>query len=509
MRLRLRRPVSWSAAPRGVLLRHGPFLLLLVLAGSVRALALAGYPGPLWFGDSPGYLRSGIDLSPGELRPSGYPFLIWLLRPFESFTVLVAVQHLMGLATGALVYALVYRAGRAAWPGRAWAPGLVATALTMPVLLPTLQISLEHMLMAEALFTFVLLAAFAVVLWSPGRMPWWAGVLAGFLMGYAALTRSAGLPFIALLLLAMLVRRAGWRAVTAAVAAFAVPVVGYMFWFQSVYGQFAMASSNNIWLYGRVAGFADCSIIKPDPELAVMCPKRTDPRYSAAFAAMWTADSPFRAMDGWVYGADADRLAGEFTRAAIRAQPGDYAAVIVRDTVRSFAWERELYPNPFTQLQYFFQDGERWPDARRLLAEDYAPDGSGEPLIVDPYARWMRAYQAHADMPGTILGVLLLGGLAGGAVALARPGPRRVRRAVLHWVRSPMVPWGVSLALLVVPAATADFDYRYIPPATPFACLALGLALLVPRRAAAGETATPPPVDLVKAPRETASEPAG
>ena len=39
-----------------------------------------------------------------------------------------------------------------------------------------------------------------------------------------------------------------------------------------------------------------------------------------------------------------------------------------------------------------------------------------------------------------------------------------------------MLPWACSVALIVVPAATAEFDYRYVLTATPFACLAAALA---------------------------------
>jgi hypothetical protein len=45
-----------------------------------------------------------------------------------------------------------------------------------------------------------------------------------------------------------------------------------------------------------------------------------------------------------------------------------------------------------------------------------------------------------------------------------------------------MLPWVTAVVLLVVPIAVADFDYRYLIPALPFACLAAGLAF-APRRA--------------------------
>jgi hypothetical protein len=38
------------------------------------------------------------------------------------------------------------------------------------------------------------------------------------------------------------------------------------------------------------------------------------------------------------------------------------------------------------------------------------------------------------------------------------------------------MPWIISVALIVEPAATAEFDYRYVLPAVPFACLAAAMA---------------------------------
>jgi hypothetical protein len=53
-----------------------------------------------------------------------------------------------------------------------------------------------------------------------------------------------------------------------------------------------------------------------------------------------------------------------------------------------------------------------------------------------------------------------------------------------------MLPWVTAVALLVTPTAIADFDYRYLIPVIPFACIAAGLAL-APRRAAKAEPAEP------------------
>ncbi|SFN82060.1 MULTISPECIES: hypothetical protein [Actinomadura] len=473
-------------------LLHLPFACVLAVAVWIRVIAVLGYPAPMWFGDSPEYLESAIEFRPGPTRPSGYPFLLWLIKPFHSFTVMVSVQHAIGVLTGVLVYVLVWRAGRAAvapgppsaetgrWAWRAWLPGALAALLTVPVLLPVHQVALEHMLMSDSLFTFLLLAAVAAALWRR-RAPWWLAALAGVLAAAAALTRSAGLPLIAVILVAMLVRRAGWRACAAAAMAFTLPIVGYMFWFKAEYGRFTMAKAGSIWLYGRTATFADCRVIEPRPELRVMCPERSDPRISRPFAAMWTPDSPFRDIPGWIYGDQADDLAGEFAVEAIKAQPVDYAKVVVRDTLRAFEWNRGPYPTPWTWLQYEFPEGEAWSDEQALAAEKYDPDG-GETRVVRPWAGQVLAYQDHVAMPGTILGVLLLGGLAAALPYARSRGRWEPLRPVRHWGTGALLPWGTSLALLVIPAATADFDYRYVVPAVPFACVALGLALLPPFR---------------------------
>jgi len=50
---------------------------------------------------------------------------------------------------------------------------------------------------------------------------------------------------------------------------------------------------------------------------------------------------------------------------------------------------------------------------------------------------------------------------------------------VLAWRRlggEALLPWTISLALIVIPAATAEFDYRYVLVAVPFACLAAAMA---------------------------------
>ncbi|MFI6518875.1 hypothetical protein ACIBF1_25190 [Spirillospora sp. NPDC050679] len=450
-------------------------LILVAAAGAValRVVAARGYPAPLWSGDSHGYLDAALKFRPHIGRPSGYSVFLAALESFRDLGVVVAVQAALGVAAGLLVYAVVWRHARAAWPRWILLPGVPATAAAVPVLYDGNLLQSEHMLLTDSLFTFLLVAAVAVVLWRP-RVSWWTGALAGLLVSCAALTRLAGLPLLALVVLAMLLRWSGWRRTLAAVAAaavvFAGPFLAYMNWFGQHWGEPGITKAGNVWRYGRVAEFADCAKIKPPPELAVMCPRpATDPRVAPAFRAMWTSDNPFQWIPGGIYGEQGNRMAGEFANAAIKAQFGDYLEVVVRDTFRAFEpGAREPYPTPWTVHNLTFPQGEEWSDEQELLGSRYGGP-TARTRVVEPEATTVREYQERWYVSGPVLGALLGVGLLGIVVRL-RPRSR--------WGGSALLPWSMGAALLVIPAATADFDYRYVTPAVPFACLAAALALI-------------------------------
>ena len=71
------------------------------------------------------------------------------------------------------------------------------------------------------------------------------------------------------------------------------------------------------------------------------------------------------------------------------------------------------------------------------------------------------SYQRYAYLRGTLLGVILLGGLAA----------MIVRRRALGGL-----PWAFAVTILLVPPMVVDFDLRYLVPAVPVACLAAALA---------------------------------
>jgi hypothetical protein len=126
---------------------------------------------------------------------------------------------------------------------------------------------------------------------------------------------------------------------------------------------------------------------------------------------------------------------------------------------------------------------------------DWLAYGHQAPGVVnDVFATPILLYERVVFTWGPLLAVIFLLGL-GGVISVTAAGWRReqglraalsfrtLRSVRLHW--SPrgtsMLPWITAVALLVIPIAVADFDYRYLIPVIPFACMAAGLGF-APRR---------------------------
>ena len=117
---------------------------------------MIGYPGALWFaGDSYVYLGAALRPQPNLSKTTGYSVFLHALDPFHSLTLVAGLQHLMGLAVAVMIYLLLRRNG----VSQRW-----ATAATLPVLLDGFVIEDEHMVMAEALFTFLVFVSMLLIL---------------------------------------------------------------------------------------------------------------------------------------------------------------------------------------------------------------------------------------------------------------------------------------------------------------------------------------------------------
>jgi len=456
------------------------FVILMIPAALLRIDAELGYRWQSWFNDSWNYVDTAITLNLDPARPSGYSFFLWVLKPFHSFALVTVSQHIMGLLVAVMMYALArHRFGTPKW---------LAAVMTLPVLYDGFEIQLEHLIVSDTLFLFLAMLAVLVLLWSPlpplrSAVPWWRSswarcALAGALLGVSAIVRTTGLPLIPVfavyLVLCFGMSRAGWRTLVSGVVAFVVlalaPVAAYAGLYDFQHGTFNTSESTGVFLYSRVMTFAECSQMQLSPDLLSLCTAVPPAQRPIAQAYIWTAASPLHRFPAPVFSALPNSLAQQFAIKAIEAQPAAYARVVFDDTWRSFGWSRSVFPNAQTYDEYLFgyqsvpiSNGHHVPGYSSSAAA-YLAGGSPVTAVVNPFAEAIRVYQRYVWLPGTVYGLLLLAGL--GAIVAGR---RRVSVDAL-------LPWVSSVALIVVPAATAEFDYRYVTTAVPFACLALAIA---------------------------------
>ncbi|MFD1931662.1 MULTISPECIES: hypothetical protein [Nonomuraea] len=447
---------AWTRA-RPMMGRHRWFLIVFGLGALLRAITMVGYRPALWFPDSYTYIVTVFHPRPDLVRPAGYSLFLKLLQPFHSFGAVTAVQHLLGLATGVLVYVAARRATRRV-------PTWAATPAAAPVLLDAYQIELEHLLVSDALFSFLVVAA--VVLAIRRELTWRTALAIGLLLACASLTRTVGQPLIVVLGAWLLLRRRIALAGIMAAAAL-LPVLAYGGWFHATYDRVGIVGANGVFLYARTMSFADCARMEPPADLAVLCDPRPARDRPPSQEYIWAKDSPLVKLPGITFSRANDELAGRFAMLAIRSQPLDYAGSVLSELTRTFTLGRPVYPDAEIYGYYEFPVNPPGPPGRypaqvgAEFAQKYEKGAIGTD-IVEPFAGWMRAYQDVARLPGAVLLAILL-----------VPPVVAIRRRTYQgaW----LLPWSTAWVLLIVPPAVAEFDYRYTLPAVPLACLAAAL----------------------------------
>jgi len=442
------RPAALARGLASQMGRHRLFSALLVAAAALRVVVQVSYrPALLFYGDSIAYLANAAHLSPESIRPAGYPAFLRAVLAVHDLAVVPALQHVFGLVTGGLVYALVRRLGGGA------VAGSIAAA---PVLFDAYDLNLEQHVLSEALFTLLVVIALVVLLWR-SRPSAAACIATGILLAAAVLTRSVGLALIAPAL-AFAVVRGGLVRTLALAVAFAVPLAGYATWYSTLpHGSFALTGRDGYFLYGRVADFASCSGMHLSPvNRKVLCDARPPADRPSPNYYVWHQWSIHHYRRFPHKPSRRNAILESFALGVIHRQPLAYAETVLGDMAHYSSFRRSTGPldESITQWQ-FHVDGHGSPRAAsRLVFEAETWGGSvggwqtGRRLLAD--------YQRVFYTPGTLLAVAVLVALAAAVVGGTGVG-RGLRAETLTLAAA-----GVLLPLTA--AMTSMFDFRYLFP---------------------------------------------
>jgi len=454
---------------------HVLFCCALLAAAVVRLIVVVGYPPALWFSDSLPYLRAVFPLSHDRrVRPAGYSAFLTMLEPFHSVWLVTTVQAVMGLAIGTAVYAVLRRYKLTAG---------AATLAAVPVLFSVYEIQMEHFILSDTLFGFLVTSALLMMLWRPTPSVR-VCALTGLVLALAILDREQGvllpIPF-GLYACAELARhirvRAALTGILAMCLTLALPLACYAWLFEQSSGSFQLTSSTGVFLYSRVSTFAQCSVIKPPADERWLCiatppAKRPDPTYYA-----WSVTSPInvRPPGGWEFDSRVNSLATNFALRAIRAQPAAYLGAVWHSTMENFEPQVKGSAAWFSERRYMFPASTRaslrsLARVNRELADyrsGYTYNSRRDPStrMVHPFAGWIRAYQRFAILPGPLLALIALAGLLG---------------VVTRWRRfggPALLPWLTGVVLIITPAATTDYGARYLIASVPAFCIAGALGI--------------------------------
>jgi hypothetical protein len=470
-----------------------PIYVLLAVGLALRvALSLVYRPAALNQYDANAYVWSAegevFGLFEGPFQAPGYSLFLRLPHLVTSeVTFTVSVQHLLGLGTGLLLWWIVRRLTGSALLG------LIPAAF---VLLDADALLLEHALMSETLFRFLVIAMVATALsalWSLRR--WDSLALAGALLGAAIWVRYVALALIAVLpTWALAVSWPRWRRMlagaAAAGAAAAFLVVAHIVLHGRETGFYGISETSGWALYSRTAEFADCEQFEPPPGTEALC-QPNDPavRHHPDWYG-YNQRSPARRLFGGQPGGD--NLLQEWARRAILAQPLDYLEVVWDDLTLYFFEEDWVNENRSLIGPRSVSFRLRTPD-EHCSPEDCRSDRLGieaatltgwtspdygayyEPFEPDTregiefFQGYQRVFRVHGPLM-LILVLLSVAGLAAIRGPLAKP----------QWLLS-----STGLVLLVFPTMTTTYNVRYGLAAVPVLAAAATLAPLALRDGAA------------------------
>ncbi len=478
---------------------HAPLIALCVAGAALRLWFMLSYrPAFVGYPDARGYIIAAHGpLYWDPYKPVGYPLLLRLLHALDgrlSFTV--AVQHVLGLATAVVAYFATRPFVTRTW--LALLPAIV-------VLFGGSQVFLEHSVLSDAPYTFLLAAALfcaARSLTADRRLIWLAG--AGTAIAASITLRTVSVVLVPLLALWTLMpwrqsTRARLSGPVATLAPVLIMLVAYLIPQHAVTGSWSLTRATSFAFYARMAPIADCSRFTPPSGTSKLC-QRDDPRrrpdanwyifnvQSPAVRAYGVPPWPLRHVPPSAYRWRGDAPTGSFARAVLLNQPLDYSATVFEGLAN--------YVVPRAGRKSVFEY-----DQNLLISELHNRyyEQAAEPAITSYYstrAGYVRknvpaldAYGRAAKTEGFLTALLTLLMIAGGVLSRGK-----VRIAALLFA-------GTAIALALLPVAILFYDVRYAEPVVvPLAAAAaIGVDCLIDltrRRARANDAQ--PSISLAK-----------
>src|SRR6266851_123962 len=334
--------MSWAGLAS--LVRRNWLLAILLVTGLVlRAAAQLAYRPALLFIDSIKYLfgaYAGND-------PPGYELALKLFLRVGTLPMVVAVQHLAGLAMAVALYLILRRRSVPRW---------LAALATAPILLDAYQLQIEQSIMPDTAFEALIVAGLVGLLWQP-RPRLWMTLAAGLALGASATVRQIGEIFILPALVYMLIAVPGWRGklikAAALCAAFALPILVISFRNYVTIKHFSLAPYAAGTIYGRAAAAADCATLTLPSYERPLCPSPSQ----QARGPDWLdhgATSPIKYVAPPA-GMHHVPMAADFSRRVFEQQPWRAVGAISKDAVKLFAVQRVTFPGGTSVTRWQFQ----------------------------------------------------------------------------------------------------------------------------------------------------------
>jgi Dolichyl-phosphate-mannose-protein mannosyltransferase len=509
-------PKQWLPLAR----RHWLLTVLLAAGFALRVLAQIAYRPALLYIDSMKYLFGAY---PGN-DPLGYQAVIKPILLAGNLDLVVAIQHLLGLAMAVLLYLVLLRRGAPRW---------LAALAVAPVLLDGYQLQIEQNIMPDVMFETCIVIGLAALLWS-ARPRTWLIIAGGLALGASATARQVGEIFILPALAYVLLAIPGWRArlVQGAIlcVAFVVPIAAASFGNYLIMNRFGLAPYAGGSTYGRMAAAADCQTLALPSYQRALCPTAAQQRLGPDWLDHHQG-SPIKNFVAPAGMSNATVVSG-FDRQVLRQQPGRVAAAIGKDALKLFAVTRVSDHGDTPINRWQFQDSyPQYPPylvirGGQAIFTSFNEAGTvqsvyssaeyrgGAPAAVRPLAVFLHDYQLGGGYtPGPLLLLMTLAGLAG-TLSLFR---RRATTGQRDAAGACLLMFTAGVCVLLVSDAF-EFSWRYqlpalitLPPAAALAVTALFTHRAGPATApgpATGEPAAAQPATAAGPPTADRPQPA-